>query len=607
MRRWTGREPTIFAGGARWLDERTQLAAIALSLGVAPFGCHTETAGLEDILSSGPSYVNFPGKRLVSGRVARVDVDFDFPNGPTEARLLIQMDKTGELLIMDPVTLKQCSVGAVASFQSFTKTDGFQQQRPPMIAVLLTQDELGRGNLAFSNWRCRLWSTGLEHAELPMLAPGTKYPIRTTGDMGDALYNVDPWTRTVDPITDHVTSIAFDSGLHSWRTREGSSLVVRDFSLGPIYRIALPVETVPTPCMAFGAGFVCLLPSGVSQISTTGYVPIPGSLDACSLQSADASFYHPQRSHAWFTNQVARSSSFFAPCESRTLQLVRTSELLPRRVGEPGQFETPVVDMQDDSDHLLYVLDRATTILNGPKDTRQTFGPRFIGTLYGARVASEDAAPIAVEKIGDNAIRPDPGSDYQWRRQGDPLSLVDYDGTVGRLLVWHPGGGTTEIAQNVTELDGGLALVDWDGTSGALLLATTDPPILTTLRLSSLGNLRYSRNDRVGVAVAWAGPADELNLIRTSYENRANALGIVPESIDSSVNPGDYALVDSSLLGYRRDVQDGAGTLVLRFLDSQDSFEQKGVSRWQFLSIPPAVLYFVDHGSKAGLWLAPLR
>jgi hypothetical protein len=178
---------------------------------------------------------------------------------------------------------------------------------------------------------------------------------------------------------------------------------------------------------------------------------------------------------------------------------------------------------------------------------------------------------------------------------------------VGRLLQWHPGSGTVEIATNVAELDGGLALVNWDGTSGELLADLIDPPTQLPLRLTSLRAIDVNLSGEDYVALSAATANGELIVMHGSYEDLSNDLALHTETVASHVLAGEYGWYSQNILAYTRDGGDGTGTLVVRFVDSGDEFEQRGVSRWQFSWIDQSIRYFVDSGSQVGLWLARFR
>jgi hypothetical protein len=564
-------------------------------------GCHTDTQGLSEILSPDLTYVNFPGKRLVSGRVSRVDIDRSGHDALTEVRLLIQK-QSGELVIFDPLTMKQCLVGVVAAFQPFTQTDSFKQQRRPMVALLETNAEEGRGSLGFSDWDCKVWSTGLEDAEMPSIEPWLSYPIRTTSQLGDALYAVDPWGRSVTQITDGLTSLAYNG--NGWHTREGSDLVVRAYDFTPKFRW----QNVPDG-IAFGSGFLSPWSNSLTYLRSDGGSKYVAS-DACELKGADPAW--GETLHMVNVGEVCWSVSFFAPCAEKTLRVYQAenggTDSIMRQVGDPGQFVDPLFAYYYNDP--AYLLDQPVALPPTAPGMVSRSHSRYVGTLYGAEIVVDSAESISVERIGDRAMLPALYAvSYEWHRQGDPLALVDYDGTVGRLVVWHPGKRTEEIASNVAEVEGGLAVVDWDGSSGALLVAMTDPPILTSIRVASLSGIVYESDGNRGAAAAWVGPAGELDVIHCSAcnWNWITAVGIRPAVIAKHVQAGNFNWFGTNILGYLHDVDAGVGTLAIRFMDTADVFEQAGVSQYQFLAVPPGVLYFVDQGSKSGLWFAPLR
>lgn len=573
---------------------------LAAALAVVTAGCHFETQGLEDILSPQPTYVNFPGKRIVKGQVSAAVSDW---NGDNDRRVLA-MRGDGELLIVKPETAENCSVGLVADFLPNAYLNTYDVQRPPMVALLLSQDDTGRGELAFSDWDCNVWPTGLERGSLSLREAADGYLAGDLRDDGKALLVVDPWRQQVHEVESGLTTLVTDWG--GWSLAQaGTELVVRD----PQLTERLRQSDVAEYLTLVNGGVVTLKTDGsllVTDLATELTTYLGG--DVCGLQGADI------RDRSPYT-----SISFLDPCVDGSMKLYEHRWRTLRPVGLAGQFANARVAFDAYAERHLYVLDRATKLPATAPVGRSSYGDRYIGTLWGSTspidptLGENDGLGGSLlreplTKIGENAILPvTPGYGFLLR-VGDPLALVDYDGIQGRLVVWEPGGATREVATSVTELDGGLAVMNWDGTSGEVLAAMQDPAVPLGLRVESLdvATVAYDGEDE-GVSVAFSTVDGEFMLMRGSLQQWRSGLGLELEALAEGVLPKQYAWWSSHLLGYNRSDGNGGGTLTLRFTDTLDTFDQPGVSRWQFSNTPPGVLYFVDAGSKAGLWWAALR
>ncbi len=573
---------------------------LAAALAVVSVGCHFETQGLEDILSPRPTYVNFPGKRVIKGQVSSVVSDW---NGDNDRRVLA-MRSDGELLIVEPESAENCSVGLVADFLPNAYLDTYDAQRRPMVALLLSQDDTGRGELAFSDWDCTVWSTGIERGSLILREAADGYLAGDVRDDGKALLVVNPWREQVREVESGLTALVTDWG--GWSLAQaGTELVVRDPQLTERLRESDVAE------------YLTLINGGVAILKTDGTLLVMDLAtkltthlggDVCGLQGADI------RDRSPYT-----SISFLDPCADGALKLYEHRKRTLRLVGLAGQFTNARVAFDAYAVRHLYVLDGATKLPSTAPVRRSSYGDRYIGTLWGSASLIDPTLgenevsgglPLRepVEQIGENAILPVTPSYGFLLRMGDPLALVDYDGTQGRLVIWKPGAATHEVATNVTELDGGLAVVNWDGTSGEVLAAMQDPAVPLGLRVESLdvATVAYDGDDE-GISVALSAADGEFILMRGSRAQWRSGLGLGLETLAEGVLPEQYAWWSSHLLGYNRADGSGSGTLTLRFTDTLDTFEQTGVSRWQFSNTPPGVLYFVDVGSKAGLWWAALR
>lgn len=561
--------------------------------------CHFETAGLEALADQDSSYVTFPGERLLDGGQYRWPW-IDGKGGKEDAYLSV-FDEGDTLSLVSLGTGAACEVGNVARVRSFRSLGGepLWKERPPRMAVLENLAADGHGALSFVAPDCSRWKTGLEHSELPSMATQEEFVVRERVGETDDLFAVDPWRRKKRRILSSVEEIANDlpNGLLWTRTTEG--LVVFDSALHEVGRM----EQVDD-FMLIDADRAAIMREGALYLLddiATGKLRLVAD-DACHLGPAG-----PGSGSGW-SGTGQPFISYIGPCATGEIRLYDVEGNTTYRVNGPIGTSPFRVVVSITSLQFYVVVD--SSIEWGPGTD---YSAPEAGTLWGGRLSPEDDSTITAEVVGENALVSITSLYYN---QFEPKIrvLVDRDGQLGRLVEWQPGQEAPKpLAQKVRETSGDLALANYDGEVGDLMTLLGSTPELLASGVSGLGAVSWSTSD-VGQALAVVAEGDrDTGRLFTYYVEGEDAqvLNASPRLVAKQVVVDQMEIFPGvPAVGYLRqfDPDSGTGILGLYFVNSNDGFEQAGVSEWQPTTWPEVgILYVVPNGKSAGVWFARVK
>jgi hypothetical protein len=552
-----------------------------MCLTLPAIGCSFDTQGARELIGGTATYVNFPGERWASGRFSGVSIGGD----PKVGEYLLAFRDSVELTLTPAGSHETCSLGASNLYQG---SWGFFDSRAPAIAFLEGADESDRGKLSFAFADCTVWSTGLEHAELPHFA-SESFLVRDQRADGDALVEVDPWNRTQREVASGVQQAYQEYFGGPLVTLEGSDLVMRDAQL----RSAVVAQDVSQVLkINQGVAFLAGRKLGVLEGASAGYGLL--DLDACELRPLIADGESP-------------GFSFLSPCDEHKLQVYAGYLGRVFQIDEPADGAGARVSLSP------YVGDDRVLVLT---DVSSLSAPdsRLLGTLWGGYLQGNVGPAAVLRKWGESAFMPPLGASPSFRYRLPPRFLADFDGTTGRLFEENDTSHPIELASGVTELDGNLAIVQADSGARQLLGAFMGTPAVLTSDVSSLkATSWYSPLDKEALAVVHdtgesAGAVDYAVLGQDDWYDAGK---IRFERAAENVRPSSVAWSDFGAIGYLRDYDEqlGQGTLSLHFVDSRDDFEQSGVAQWSESRLDDhnVILYTVPRGPNAGVWVAQVR
>jgi hypothetical protein len=549
--------------------------ALVASGGVV--GCSFDSKGVTELLGGTESYVNFPGERWASGHFSGASTDGD----PESGEYLLAFRDTVELTLTPAGSHETCSLGAAVVYQS---SWSFPDGRAAVFAFLEEMDDSGRGKLSFGFADCSVWSTGLEHAELPVFA-AENYLIRDARADGDAIVEVDPWHRTQRDVALGVQRAYQPHAGGPLITLEATQLVWRDAQLTPSIVADDVTELVP-----IHEGVAFLAGRRLSILVGTLGDTVSLDFDTCELRPLA-------------TAGDGRGFSFLSPCDQRTLRLYNANTAQYYTIAEPADGAGARVAVSP------YFGDDRVQVLT---DGRSLAAPdsSWLGTLWGGHLSGDASVPVTLQKWGESAFAAPfaPSPAFRYKR---PLRfLSDFDGTSGRLMEASEVGDPVELASHVAEFDGNLAIVRADSGGGQLLGAFLDIPEVLSPDVSSLATTAWDTRDET-YALAIAHDTGSLDYAVLSAANWRDASKVRFQRAAENVYPSSSSWSDFGALGYLHDYDPELrqGTLSLHFVDSRDTFDQPGVGQWAEARVAdhPVILYTVPRGSGAGVWVAAVK
>jgi hypothetical protein len=556
-------------------------------LGLA--SCHFESGGLEALFDGYASYINFPGDRLATGHFSRLRLDGDNQHGA----YLVALENGQELTLVPLAGGAPCRVGTVSRHQIFRSGPEVSSMPAPVVAYLESSDDQGRGPLSFVGPDCSRWSTGLTSAELPRFAARAAYLVRDTRPEGDALVAVDPWNRVTHELGTRVADLQVDGETRAIWSIEGGQSVVRDSDLTELERFGTGV----TELVLLGKEQAAIVDAGVLSLVSEGGTVTPVATDACGSAAADP----------W--NTPRDCLGYLAPCAEQTPNIYQVSTgsyFAFEGFGTPPGVNAPPLVTDWSSPRQVFFLTGAEKlgptpgISSGPSSHRG-----YVGTLWSSGFTLGTSSPVTVERRAERALL----SSILSCRWGDyARMLVDYDGTTGRLVEWQLSQ-MLELATGVSEFSGCLAIASFDGTRGDLLAVPEGPRVLAhgVPGLQGTSGVGSATNG-LAVLSEYDGTTGTLLVFTGSPWN---GLSAAAETIARGVPLGGFdAFLDFPALGYLHDFDPalGAGTLAVRFLPSQDTFERPGVSEWTQVTWPAdGVVYAVPNGAEAGVYYAKAK
>ena len=549
-----------------------------LAAAPALIGCDFETAGLETLLDSDPSYVNVPGKRLAEGRFSKLEIDGTEKSGG--AVLALKNEK--ELSIVPFSGAGGCSVGSVGSYG--LSLPSRSSTAAPFVPFIEAPNESGLGTLRFADFGCALSPVSLPDSKLPLrqlLMFGTE-PREFALNDNRELHVLDPWKEAQARIAGAVTGVELGSDV-LW-TIENGELVERDVALVELRRLGTAVSELVVNQLGQQAAYIDA--AGVHLIPALGEQPILLDSDACELSNVFLG-----RFEAW------QWLSYLSPCASRRLVAVQTETRERFELGENASTPAGIYAAGGArvEGHAFYVTDAVTVEPTGPAAELWAFEDVVqVGTLWGGRL---NAAPA---RGPERAVFQ--SMNYPW--EGKLRVVVDFDGVKGRLVEWnYETGSITELAQGVVATNGPEVLANFDGTVGDLLMIEQDlSPAVLAQRVPLISS--YGPKFMRSVLADFDGTTGTLLLFDGAFGRKA-------EKIASGVPLGGFEFMWDSAIVYQDefDPVSATGRLVARFLRTADTFiVQAGVGEFLEASWPEqGVVYSITEGGNAGVWFARAR
>jgi hypothetical protein len=299
--------------------------------------------------------------------------------------------------------------------------------------------------------------------------------------------------------------------------------------------------------------------------------------------------------------------SFLSPCDQRTLRIYKGGGTQIYTVAEPADGAGAHVMVSP------YIGDDRVQVVT---EGRALPAPdsRWLGTLWGGHLTDDASTPVTLQKWGESAFASSFESSSIFRFKRPIRFLADFDGTSGRLMEASEQGDPIELASRVAEFDGNLAITRADSGAGQLLGAFLEPPEVFTTDVASLRTTSwYLQDEKYALAVVHdtGSGAGSLDYAVLSADDWRDAGKVRFQRSAENVHSASVSWSDFGALGYLRDYDPELreGTLSLHFVDSKDTFEQSGVAHWSqaFLADHPVILYTVQRGSNAGVWVAQVR
>lgn len=559
-------------------------------------------AGIEDLggglLLPDASLLDRPGRRLASGQFSRLTVDGSLDDGGRVLALRHDGEKAPALAIIPFLKSdgEQCEIGNIVGFDRLSSR--IDLQLPPLIAVQMTQDESGRGEIRFVDFQCEERMPRLENATLPR----TSFPeVQPRGLLAlnaeRDLYFVDVSERKLELIFDRVTQARVMSG-KLWILREGQ-LIVMDSKLKEIARLG---EAVSSFAIAGGSDLDVVFQDGDQVItwSEKGETRTVAS-DACAPG-------------VLATGIIA----YYSPCADRKIWL----ELPAAALGVEGSSGP---ENTETSGRLL---------IEGPQENLTAYPPR-LNLSYGSEpsellfVTSPDPAAIR-GSIVSASVPKSPKVEA-----GEPLKLttelvvedaalvsgdiyVGWDRTVGDLYVLardsknrisgvtfvaervRPNPGVSAFANRGVLLDfdsatqtGEFSLIQDEGDETVIERLVPGVPVQAFVYESKTGNAAFVAN--------YSAPFGDVFLVESGK----------PDSVASNAYIDTLRFLDQPrAVTYLSRSRLAEGTELHAYLIEAglDLLIADGVNEYRGLPWPsPGVLYGVWSGENAGIWLSKAR
>lgn len=439
-------------------------------------------------------------------------------------------DPAGGLLTVAPLAGgRSCEVGRVESYRvepGLGPVGPPSDNTDPRIAFFESIDESGRGVLRFADMDCHRPLPTLEDAESPRyLRPSDGEPAFFARTGAGDVYRLSPWEETSALMASDVSQ--FRPGYGDLWLVEGGQLVVRDASTGEeLARVGSDVREFFLPCSQAEAAFVDA--TGLYVLQELTEPPVLVGTDACEVQCFYDSFL-----------------VFLSPCEQRRLVVhnLRTAEQIAYVEGVGSAKRVLDYHQPPGADWLFYVMGAAAHTT--------------IGELWA--VQPGNGPPTRVGSNGDlRWVNPDFEVGF--------FVLLDWDGEKGRLGVWTPGEGFTEIHGDVAEFfpqwNHIAVLGDYDGTVGTLLV-----------------------------------------LDDSDYGVKHQASGVPKGDFQFSWEERGLGYID------QYDTAQGVGRLRVYVIPlGQVEEVDQGVSEFLELTWPEwGILYIIGQGDRAGIWFQPVK
>lgn len=573
--------------------------------------CRPHTDGLTDLLDNGHSYVEFPGRRVLSGNVTRFGTD----TGPNGAMAL---GIRGGRLVMAPFDGgAECDAGAAADFvpSRLYAPSGLSRPFVPFI-------EPGEPRrLRFAAHDCSLSSESVSGGDLPLLTRFDEtFPHYLTlgasaalpSDGVRALTQCRLWDQTPECRTlASVNRVEIDDR-STWTVEldpeTGDPLLVfRDTSDGDTIVYTRSVRELVISELGRKVAFTDDL--GLMLVARRPDLLIGLEDDACSL-------------HAPSGRLQSRALSYRAPCDGGNA-IVYDIENDARFELSAGALPPALLGRTPAGERAAFYL-TDTVELPAPDGKSRVAAdaaldriPYVAGTLWGEPLGSRtpvrgpDRALLATLSRG---------------AAGRLRVIADFDGMTGRLVEWNADSGEIfGIARGVAAFEHNWALADFDGNVGTLLEIRGDG---TTRALASgvpdpgSEPLFWNRTCYVGCFDSSLGDPTTSRAVLSSFDGVTGTLLLFtqdvqtgsfgpPESIADGVPRAGFRLLYGGdallyLTDYRPEL--GTGTLNARFVRTADTFTVSDVSTFREVTFPDAgVIYVVPEGPRAGVWYARLR
>ncbi|MFC1641138.1 hypothetical protein ACFL5O_00405 [Myxococcota bacterium] len=585
--------------GRRRTQNGLRLSCWLLGL-LGAVACDFETSGMQTMFDGEPSYVEFPGQRMLSGRFRDTWLDGSDAGGG----FVTAVDSDDVLNLVSLPGGERCEVGPVAYYSPLEvrTTSGVVT----VVAYLRDLDEAGRGALGFVGTDCTDWFTELKHAAFPHLVGTDGLLVLDRRDAQDALVVVDPWNRTTRELAPAVRELQRTQNGHFW-SLEGDELVVRQPDFAEVWR--MPEVTQFLLMGDQRAGVIRAGELGiVGQLNPDDWQLVAS--DVCFVHSADLGPSEELHFLSYATGCDAPELFLYSlPLQRSFPWFLPGTESSQPTAFTPGAEPQVIIDWRTPPYRAFLLTDLEPK--PGPLVGNERYEGRR-GSVWGGFFDPDTEGELQLERIGDGAqLRHD-----ALAGEPAPRMVIDHDGQSGRLVQWQPGHEPTELARGVSALVRDLTIADYDGQVGNLLALEASETRLLARGVPSLrGAERYTdfEQQRLAVLSEYDGTVGSLTLWFDASKSGGNALGVQPVTVARGVPLWGYHLyAQFPGLAYLRDfdVTSNTGTLEVRFLRTRDTFVRKqgGVSEWHRTNWPAAgIIYTVPDGPDAGVWHAKLK
>lgn len=547
-------------------------------VGALLVGC--DFAGLTDIgdalLNPDAALLDRPGRKIADGVYGDLAIDGSAEAGPQVVARRLDGD-ADRVAIVPFLGDGGCEVDSAYSFQRVSsRIDPHLDEFPGMLAVLRTPTSPGRVSLV--GFDCKSRFPDIEDAILPQVFfPADAPEGALTMAKGDTMVVIDPVTGVTD-VADGVTAAqAYGSRVYAL---EAGQVVVRDEKLEVVARVG----------------------TDVSRYTITGgseFELAMESAEGLSVWSEDSGEEHIQADVCGTNALSADVIVYFSPCGERRLNvLTRGANVgLPDRVRLVGPSEVIRLDhmeiswgMGSKASELVFVTSR---------DGDATEGPLQVARIEAAPEPADGVVTFTSVILADPAYLEHGVKYLDWN--GDSGTLVTFERDPEDVPI-----GLITVAERVADLPGGAIqsargiLVDYDGSVGRLVLAEKKGGEYELRELAR--GVPKQRQEVRPESSEIAFIADVKDRSGTLYlydgdEPRAIAEGVTLDTARYLEQPSGLAYMSES------------GDLHAWLRDSElDLTIDEHVDAYRIVGWPsPGLLYAVSSGDEPGLYFSKAR